>query len=112
MNARRLVTWLVLVLAPLALGLSALGATRAAPRHDMAAMSHMSGCPDQGAPQPAKAPACGVDCPLICTPVSPGRSTIEARIRNYARLRYDLALDGLEGRALEPELPPPRAAHA
>ena len=112
MNARRLVTWLVLMLAPLALGWSALGAARAAPRQDMAVMSHMFGCPDKGAPQPAKAPACGADCPLICAPLSPGRSTLDARIRHYARLRYELALDGLEGRALEPELPPPRAAHA
>lgn len=112
MNARRLVTWLVLMLAPLALGLASLSAARAAPRHEMAAMAQMPGCPDEGAPQPAKAPACGVDCPLVCAPVSPGRSTLDAPIRHYARLRYDLALDGLEGRALEPELPPPRAAQA
>ena len=112
MNARRLLTWLVLMLAPLALGFSALGAVRAAPRHDMAAMSHLSGCPDQGAPQPAKAPVCGVDCPLVCAPLSPGGSTLDAPIRHYARLHYDLVLDGLEGRAPEPELPPPRAVDA
>jgi len=105
-------TWLLLVLAPLALGVSALGVASAAPRHDMAAMSPMSGCHDEGGPQPFRAPACAADCPLMCAPVSPGRSTLEAPIRDYARLTYDLAVAGLEGRALEPELPPPRPARA
>ena len=112
MNSRRLVTYLVTLLVPLALGLL-VGASCAAPSPSAAFPAHMSGCPDQGGgPMPAKGVDCRMDCPLVCSPIRPDRLALDAPIRPYTRLQYDLALHGLVGRAPEPELPPPRRDQA
>jgi hypothetical protein len=108
MTSRRLVTFLITLLVPLALGMLTLGASRAAPSAGVAVSSNMGNCHDQGGPMPAKGADCQTDCPLVCSPIGPGRVALDAPIRPYTRLHYDLDLHGLVGRALKPELPPPR----
>jgi len=112
MTSRRLVTCLVALLLPLALGMLTFGASRAAPSPGVAVPSHMWNCPDQGGSMPAKGADCQADCPLACSPIRPERMALDAPIRPYTRLHYDLAVHGLVGRALEPELPPPRRGRA
>ena len=113
MTGRDFITWLAALIVPVALALMTLDAARAGPPPVASAMAAaaaagMADCRHEGMPGPAKVPACGPDCPLICAPPGARPSALEARIRPQARLHYDLALQGLEGRALEPELPPPR----
>jgi hypothetical protein len=114
-KARSVIAGLLAVLVPLALSLLTFDAARAALAPApavMAASSPMSGCQQPAHPLPAKAPDCNPACPLVCAPLVAAGAGLAAPIRPYARLHYDQALSGLEGRALEPELPPPRGVRS
>ena len=109
MLPRRLIAWLLALIVPLTMTLVAAQASRAATTSPPAAVADATpGCHQPAAPAPTKAPQCRPECPLACAPIQPDRSAVAAPIRPYARLHFDLSSDGLHGRDLQPELPPPR----